>query len=360
MKVAYLAALALLAAGCGKKESASDAEAAPVVGARTAVATRQAVRETIDGIATVAPRAGRFAQLSAPAATRVTRIYVTVGASVAAGAPLIALDRTPFDAQAASAATALAAAQRGYERAKRLVDAGIAARKDLDQAASELARANADAVAARRLQSQATLRAPIAGVVTRMSAVLSAAVDPSQMLVEVADLSALDLLMTVPPAAAARVHSGAAVEIASQASADGEPLGTATVADVGGTVDSTARGVVVRSRITHPARQLRIGETVFGRIVASARSNAVTVPVASLVPDGEGFKVFVLDASRTAHATPVTVGVRDGTVAEILSGLRGGETVVTYGAFGVEDSAKVLPSGEGPAATPIPTGASRP
>lgn len=360
---ALCALVSLLAlAGCGKKDSGGDEGAvAPVVGARTAVATRRSVRETVDGIATVSARPDRIAQLSAPAVTRVTKVSVAVGQTVGAGDALVAFDRAPLDAQAAAAATALAAAQRGWERAKNLVEAGIAARKDLDQAASDLSRAQAEDIAARRMQSQATLRAPIAGVVTRLSAVLGATVDPNQSLVEVADLSALDLLMPVPPAAAARVQRGALVDITSRETGDAEALGTATVADVGGTIDSAARAVMVRAPITHPARQLRIGETVFARIVLAAHANAVTVPTEALVPDSEGLKVFVLDSARVAHATPVRVGVRDGAIAEITSGLRGGETVVTYGAYGVTDSAKVLtPGADSSAGTKIPLGAVRP
>lgn len=367
MKISIGAPLCVLAcvlavAGCGRKDSgASDTEVPPVVGARTAVATRRSVRETIDGIGTVAARPDRIARLSAPAVIRVTKVSVAVGQSVGVGDVLVAFDRAPLDAQAAAAATALAAAERSWERARSLVQAGIAARKDLDQAASDLARARADEIAARRMQAQATLRAPIAGVVTRLSAVLGATVDPNQSLVEVADLSALDLLMPVPPAAAARVHRGELVDLTSRESGDSEALGTATVADIGGTIDSAARAVVVRAPITHPTRQMRIGETVFARIVLGAHANAVTVPAEALVPDSGGLKVFVLDSARVAHATPVTVGVRDGAVAEITSGLEGGETVVTYGAYGVTDSAKVLtPAADSSAATKIPLGSSKP
>jgi RND family efflux transporter MFP subunit len=363
IRVALGALLSLLTlASCrGKDSGDSGGKVPPVVGARTSLATRRSVRETVDGIGTISARPDRIAQLSAPAVTRVTKVSVAVGQAVSAGDPLVAFDRAPLDAQAAAAASALAAARRGFERTKGLVDAGIAARKDLDQAASDLARAQADEIAARRMQSQATLRAPISGVVTRLSAVLGATVDPNQSLVEVADLSALDLLMPVPPSAAARVHRGALVDLTSRESGDSESLGTATVADIGGTIDSTARAVIVRAPITKPSRQLRIGETVFARIVLGAHANAVTVPSEALVPDSDGLKVFVLDSARVAHARPVTVGVRDGAIAEITSGLDGGETVVTYGAYGVTDSAKVLtPGADSSGATKIPLGTSKP
>ena len=361
LRAAALVVAAFVLCACAKKDAeATDAVVPPVVGVRTAVVARRAVRETVDGIGTITTRPDHMAQMSAPAVTRVTRVYVTVGQHVSAGAPLVSFDRAPLDAQAAAARTALDAAQRSVERAKRLVNAGIAPRKDLDQAANDLARANADAIAAERMQSRATLVAPIPGVVTTMNAVLGATVDPAQTLIAVADLSALDLLMPVPPDVAARVHRGQSVDMTARASGDAETLGTATVADIGGTIDSAARAVVVRAPITHPARQLRIGETVFARIVLAAHASALVVPVESLVPEGEGLKVFVVDAEHVAHATPVTVGVRDAGFAEITSGLSDGETVVTYGAYGVADSAQVTSTAETPGTTPIPVGTRKP
>jgi multidrug efflux pump subunit AcrA (membrane-fusion protein) len=51
--------------------------------------------------------------------------------------------------------------------------------------------------------------------------------------------------------------------------------------------------------------------------------------------------VFVVDKTGTAHEREVKIGGRTPTKVEIIDGLTGGETVVTQGAFGVEDSAKV-------------------
>jgi len=349
-----------LVVGC-RQGDADDAPpsdgSTPVVGVRTAIATRQPFRETIDVIGTVTARPGHVAELSAPAPTRIAHIFVAVGQRVAAGAPLVEFDRAPFDAQAQSAEVALTTAEHAYERARRLVDAGILARKDLDQAANDQARARADALAARRAQEFATLRSPITGVVTRLSAVLGGAADPGQSVVEIADPSALDILLTVSPSAAARVRPGAAVIVsagqrmaidsASEATAGAEPLGTGTVKDIGATVDAVSRAVLVRASIARPARTLRIGETVFGSIVIATRPNAITVPVEALVPDGEGMKVFILDSALIAHATPVTVGARTNIAAEITGGLAGGETVITYGAYGVTDSARVVPTNPG-------------
>jgi RND family efflux transporter MFP subunit len=331
----------LVLGACGKRAESDDETTPAVVQVRTSIALSQGFTETIGALGTVAPRAGHSASLSAPTAARVARVLVTAGQHVGAGQPLIELDPAPFQASQASAQATLDAAQQAYDRELRLSREGIVARKDVEQAAADLARARADLENSRRESQLSVLRSPIAGVVTRMSATLGASVDPSQPLVDIADPDALDVLLSMSPDAAARVRPGARVVLTAGESAGGTPLGGGTVADVSGTVDTVTRTVQVRVAAT-PTRPLRIGETVFGQVAVRTIPNAITVPIAALVPEGDGYKVFVVDANNVAHATPVTVGGRTATTAQITAGLTPGARVVTYGAYGVEDSAKVV------------------
>ncbi|MDE3127934.1 MAG: efflux RND transporter periplasmic adaptor subunit, partial [Gemmatimonadota bacterium] len=195
---------------------------------------------------------------------------------------------------------------------------------------------------ARRDQQLATLRSPIAGVVTGMNAVLGAPADMSTTLVEVTDPHALDVTLQLTPAQAGRVRPGQAVAVTAGQSAAGEPLGEGRVADVGAELDSVTHTVPVRITIAHPARPLEVGETVMGRIAVGTHAKALAIPVEALVPEGEGYQVYVVDTASIAHARGVTVGTRDGDYVEILKGLSAGETVVSYGAFGVTDSAKIV------------------
>jgi len=334
-------------AGCGKSDDSSDAAAPAVVQVKTAVAVAQGFTESVSAIGTVAARAGHSASLSAPSAGRVARVLATTGKYVAAGQPLIELDAAPFQASQNSAQAALEAAQQAYDREQRLSREGIVARKDVEQAAAELARARADLENSSREAQLAVLRSPIAGVVTRMSATLGASVDPSQPLVDIADPNAVDILLNLSPTAAAEIRPGAHVSLSAGESVGGEPLGSGTVSDIAGTVDTTTRSVLVRVAAA-PNRPLRLGETVFGQVAIRSVPTAITVPIEALVPQGEGYQVFVVDRNSIAHARDVTVGGRTASVAEITKGLSAGERVVTYGAYGVEDSAKVVPVGSAP------------
>jgi len=337
-------ALAGVGAACGGGASGSGQNVSRepgVLGVSTSVAMVRPFEHALSAIGTVMPRPERFAALGAPGQTRVARIFVVAGQPVAKGDPLIEFERAPFDAAAQSAEAALANAQRAYERAVRLVTAGVLAQKDSGQAAADLAAAQASAITARRAQQLATLRAPLTGVVTRMSAVLGAAVDANQSLVDVADPLALDIVFNVSPIEASRIHSGDTATVTSGEGSGGEVLGPGVVTSVGVAVDSASRAVAVRARLTVPPRAMRIGESVVGRIVTGVNSRAVVIPVDALVPEGDGYRVFVVDSTGIAHARAVTVGGRNESVAEILSGVTAGEIVVTTGAYGVQDSVRI-------------------
>jgi cobalt-zinc-cadmium efflux system membrane fusion protein len=339
------AALALTIAACTKKGAdASDAgekTPPPVVAASTTKASVEPFTRTLSAIGSVVARPGRYAALSAPAATRVARVYVTEGQRVAVGTPLVQFEQVEFNAAASGAQAALTAAQMAYDRAERLSREGIVPRKDVEQAAAELGAARSAAVTARRAQQLSVLRSPVSGVVTRMSAALGASVDAGQTLVEVADPSAFDVVLSLGPTEAAEVHPGARVTLSAGERGGGESIGTGTVATVGAAVDSGSRSVSIRVTVTTPRRSLRLGESVYGEIAVETRPNAVVVPAESLVPEEDGYEVFVVDAKGTAVAREVEIGGRTATKVEITKGLSGGETVVTKGAFGVEDSATV-------------------
>ena len=341
-------AFGLLAAGLvfmvGCKSGEKEAEPAkPVVAANTVTASVEPFTRTIAAIGKVVTRPGRYAALSAPSATRIAKVYVSEGQRIAAGSPLVEFEQVGFNAAAAGAEATLTAAQRNYERATRLANEGIVPRKDAETAAADLGKARTDAVTAQRAQQLSVLRSPVNGVVTKMSAVLGAPADAGQVLVEVADPTAFDVVLSLGPTDAADIHPGSKVTLAAGEKTGGEPLGEGTVASIGAAVDTTSRSVAIRVSLTSPKRSLRLGESVYGEIAVQTRPRAVVVPSEALVPGDEPntYKVFVVDAKGIALPHEVKIGGRTATRVEILEGLSGGEKVVTQGAFGVADSAKV-------------------
>ncbi|MEP6619662.1 MAG: efflux RND transporter periplasmic adaptor subunit [bacterium] len=343
-RLSFMLALTVLGAGCKAKQDAAEAATArPQVAASTVTANVEPFTRTISAIGSVVSRPGKYAALSAPSATRISKVFVSAGQRVEANQPLVEFEQSAFAAGAAAAQAALTAAERNDERAQRLSNEGIVPRKDAEQAAADLAKARTEAVNAQRSLQLSVLRSPVRGVVTRMSAVLGASADAGQVLVEVADPSAFDVVLSLGPTDASAIHVGRRVHLTAGEKTGGDPLGDGMVASVGASVDTTSRSVAVRVSVTSPARTLRLGESVYGDIAVETRPNAVVIPVAALIPGDEAgsYKVFVVDKAGVAHATDVKIGGRTSTKVEIVDGLSGGEAVVTQGAFAMQDSAKV-------------------
>ncbi|MEP6833451.1 MAG: efflux RND transporter periplasmic adaptor subunit, partial [Gemmatimonas sp.] len=191
-------------------------------------------------------------------------------------------------------------------------------------------------------QQLAKLTAPIAGVVTRLSAVLGANVDVGQVLVEITDTQSLDVQLFLSPAAAAKVSNGQSVTFREVSADDAPTIGTGKVVDVSAVVDSASRGVMVRVALQGAKRTLRLGESLYGQIPTATHLKAIVIPDDALVPTGEGFLVFVVDSANKAHARPVTVGARNGHRVWVSDGLKAAETIVTAGAYGMDDGAAVV------------------
>lgn len=333
------AAIILTSGACAKKAAEEKPQA--VVSAQVAPVATAHFTESVDAVGTVSPRAGHIASLAAPSPTRVAKVFVSFGAHVKAGDPLVEFEQPAFDAAAKGADASLAAAEKSQERTQRLADAGVVPRKDADAAAAELGVARLNAVTAKRARELSTLRSPIDGVVTRLAAVLGASADPSQVMVEISDPSTLDAIMVLSPTDAARVKIGDQVALHAGAAASGAAIASGRVADISAAVDTTSRGVPTRVEIANGTGALRIGLTVFGRIAIAEHDKAIVVPLEALVPTGEGFKVFVVDEKGIAEGRPVKIGGRTDRGAWILDGLKAGENIVTQGAYGVDDSTKV-------------------
>jgi RND family efflux transporter MFP subunit len=328
-----------------RPKAPAEAEVQPVVAAQTVKAEIRSFPVTLSVLGTVSPRPGRSAQLAAPGATRVMRVFAGVGDRVAAGQPLIALDESIWAAQTAQAEAAFLAGQQAYDRATRLVTEGVLPRKDAETAAADLAQRRAALVEARQRQSLAVLRSPIAGVVTQMNASLSQAVDVSQVLAEVMDPTGLEVLFHLSPQEAGSVPVGAAVRVTSGPDSSAIFVGSGTVSGINAEVDTVTGGVDVRATIVSPARVLKVGESVTGTLTIAEHPRSVVIPAEALVPADTGVAVFVVDAQSVAHLTPVTVGARNGKEVEIVAGLKGGETIVASGAYGVADGSKIKAGG---------------
>lgn len=339
--------LALLACS-GDAETAAAGVALPLVDVESSVVTRRPFDETtvVEGIVTARPEA--VALVAAPFASPVERILVRRDDPVRRGDMLITVDRSVADADAHQARISLDAARSALARAERLERAGVVPTRDVEQARVTLAQAEAAVRSADRNVARASLRAPINGIVARINAAIGVTADPTQPSIEIVDSRDPDVVAFVPARTAARVVRDAPATLWGGSALAPESLGVARVRRVGGVLDSTARGIEVRLGVSSTSRPLRVGEAVEAQVVLHRIPDALVIPVAALVPEGDRFHVFVIGIDSIARRREVTVLSRSPTSARIGEGLTMRERVVTVGAYGISDSARVRIRTPGP------------
>ena len=89
------------------------------------------------------------------------------------------------------------------------------------------------------------------------------------------------------------------------------------------------------------------------RLLLDTEHNAVTVPVAAIQRGSQGTYTYVVRPDNTVEPRPVKVGVTEGDLTAIESGLKPGEMVVTDGQDKLQPGAKVeVQHGNRPAAPP--------
>jgi cobalt-zinc-cadmium efflux system membrane fusion protein len=285
----------------------------------------------------VALAANASAALGAPVSGSVERVHVAAGDHVSAGEAIATLRsaegagaRAAVDASAAGARAAQAAAARD----RRLFEAGVVARQDWEASQAAADKAQAELRAARaQVATQgapsagglAILRAPIAGVVTRIDARIGGFLTQGGLVAEIADQGQVEYVFDAPPASANVIHIGDAVMVQRP---DGGEAGARIVAVAPSAFGAGA--AVVRAEPTTPAPQ--IGSIVSARVILAKGQGGLTVP-ADAVQTLEGRTVVFVVESKGFRATPVVTGRTAAGSIEILRGLTGGERIAGKGAF---------------------------
>lgn len=115
-------------------------------------------------------------------------------------------------------------------------------------------------------------------------------------------------------------------------------------------VDTQTGTVRAKARFTNDSGKLFPSQFVNVRLQINTIKNAVTVPVTALRHGASGDYVYVLNPQdKTVALRTVKRGQANAERVEIVSGLEGGETVITEGADRLKDGAKVTLPGDRPA-----------
>ena len=292
-------------------------------------------------------RAVNSAMVRAKVAAEVREVAVREGDRVSAGQVLVRLDDTEYrwrlrqaEDQAAAAKAQLDIAQRTLANNKALVDQGFISTTALDTAVSSAAGAQASLQAARaaaelarKAVGDAVLRAPLTGLVAQRLVQPGERVSVDARLVEVVDLSRIELEAAMTPEDVAHVRVGQVARLAVDGLAE---LLRARVVRINPSTQAGTRAVMVYLALdAHPA--LRQGLFARGGIEL-ARTSARVVPASAVRMDQARPYVLLLENGKVVQRV-VSTGAR-GDVA--LDGSLDGRAEAAVEVSGIAEGATVL------------------
>lgn len=282
---------------------------------------------------------------------RVTEVEATLGQRVKRGQALARIESAELGkahAELLSLEAQARLARAEHRRKKILVREGIASKRSSEISRSELEAVQArQRAAAKYIRSmggspgrngnlgELVLRAPIDGEVVGVDVHRGQAIEPSHTAFEVADLSELWVELSVFERDLPLVAVGDRVEI--QSNADAEVMVPGTVEHISSVLDPSTRTATIRVVVDNGAKNLRVGQSVTGRIEAhQVGVRGLAVPRKAVVLVDGTPTVFVLTAPREVEPRSVNLGLEGARDVEIVAGLEEGEQVIVEGVFALK------------------------
>lgn len=359
MRQTYALATLLVLSACGQgqekltqlpaaESKAKQTETTPVA---AATVTREHIVRSVVATGTTEP--ARLADLGPQMSGRISAMLVKEGDKVKAGEVLVRLDaieaelrvqQTAAGASQAKAQYELARAE--YDRLAPLLQKGtitpqqlqrLEAQRDALKSAVEAAKvAEADAS---RMQTNASVRAPFAGIVSRVNSEVGeiATMVPATILLRLVDLSSVDVRVRVHERELGRIAVGDEIE-ATFPSSQQSALGHVTF--ISPEIDARTRNAEVVTRIPNPQGALRAGMFAEIRIKPKSSQNSLVLPASAVSGAGDDRYVFAI-IDGAVKRTRVRVAPIDGARVEVLEGVQEGQSVVREKLGRLSDGAPV-------------------
>lgn len=276
-------------------------------------------------------RANETVTITARVSDTISRINFDSGQRVEAGTILVELTDTEETASLSEARATLREARQELARVQDLIDRGIAPRQRLDEANAAVDRARARVTSTEAQLADRIIRAPFTGVIGLREVSVGSLVRPGDPIVTLDDTSLIKLDFPVPERFLSALNSGLTVE--ARTSAYPNTVFVGTISQIDSRIDPVTRTVTVRAEIENTDGLLRPGQLMTVEVRRNTR-NHPAVPGAALTRLRDDTFVFVIqnvNQNSNAEQRSVELGIRDGDLVEVLSGLEVGEQVVAEG-----------------------------
>ena len=356
-----------LATGTGKDKQGGRPPAAVAI---TKVTTAD-VPVSLTALGTVTPVV--TATVRAQQAGTIFRVSFQEGQIVQRGQVIAQIDPRPYQLALAQAQANLArdnaslnAARVDLNRYRTLLSQDSIARQQVDTQAATVGQLNGTTAADRAAIGTARLnlaytavKSPITGRIGLRQVDIGNYVTPGDTagLAVVTQTDPVDVTFSLPQAQLAQVQArigqnysgtgGSGLPVMAMDQSTGTQIAAGKLLTFDNQIDATTGTVKAKARFANANGHLFPNQFVNVSMLVNTLQAALVVPVSAVRHGAPGDFVFVYRPDHTVRLQVVRTGPIVGQQIAILAGVKQGEPVVTAGADGLEDGAKVRLPGEG-------------
>ena len=200
----------------------------------------------------------------------------------------------------------------------------------LEDVASAEAQVKQDEASLQQAQlqlAQASIVAPFDGTIADVYVQVGQQASTGTEVVALADLSRLNLAVTLAEVDMPKVKAGQQAEITFDAEPSQVFTGTVTEIDLVGTTTSGVVNYAATVSIDNPTDALRPGMNASANIILQQRENVLLVPNRAVRSVGKTKTVTVVNGEQSSEAS-VTLGLSGDSKSEVVDGLHEGDVVV--------------------------------
>jgi membrane fusion protein (multidrug efflux system) len=260
------------------------------------------------------------------------------GTPVKEGQILVRLDDAILKAELAQARAELTLAEANFERADTLLKQRSGTQRARDEAFAALQTARASVQLGQTRLDKTVLRAPFDGILGLRSVSKGGYINSGDTLVTLQSIDPLKVDFRVPETLLSNVRVGQKISLTTDALPDRKFDGEIYAIDP--QLDVNGRALKLRALVGNHDQVLRPGLFARVGISAESRDNAILIPEAAVVPEGNTRYVFRIEDGKAVRVE-VKLGLRRNGEVEITQGLAPGDVVVTGGQQRVRPGGRV-------------------
>lgn len=217
--------------------------------------------------------------------------------------------------------------QRDYERLERARTRGVATQTEVDQARMRAETFKAQMELADAKLERAVIKAPIDGIVNLLPVEEGEYVQPGTLVAQIVDLDEIKVVVDVPERDVSFLELGAAVPVIVNKLGGEAQTFAGTITYISRLADTSTFTSRIEVTVDNHDGRLRTGQIVDVHLTRRIIADAVMIPLDTVLPDEKGHIVYVVN-DGLAKRRAVSLGIFQGNLVQIVSGLSGGDQLI--------------------------------